>query len=201
CITRHMKGGHVNPFVRQTEALRQDMLDAVTPDYLQAIVQKLIQKAREGDVSAARLVLAYAVGKPDRAVDPDTLDVQEWQQLQQSAVPSPDLLGVLGRLQAPLACTILRAALPHLQEAAAQSMAQQLKQPDPVPEAKQESKPSYEPDGCHNAKENGQAGSRSKPNSAPRPVREGEPPGEPARQEPRPPGASSSRPAQKPQEP
>jgi hypothetical protein len=47
------------PFARRQAALRQAMLDAFSPEDVHAIVRQLIQKAREGDVSAIRLVLAY----------------------------------------------------------------------------------------------------------------------------------------------
>jgi hypothetical protein len=127
------KGGPGNPFARRTAALRQAMLDAVTEDDLQAIVRQLIQQAREGDVAAARLVLSYSIGKPDRAVDPDTLDMQEFRQLQQGAVANQDFLGLLGGLQAPLACTMLRALLPHLQEAASRTIQEQMQQPAGTP--------------------------------------------------------------------
>lgn len=126
------KGGPGNPFARRSAMLRQAMLDAVTPNDLQVIVRKVIQMAGEGDVAVARLVLAYAVGKPDKAVDPDTLDVQEFQLWQQSAVASQQLSGVLNQVQAPLANTILRTTLPAIQETTAQRLAQDLRDPAPV---------------------------------------------------------------------
>jgi hypothetical protein len=72
-FTRHNKGGPGNPFARQTAALRQAMLDAMTGEDIHAMVRELIQKACDGDVSAIRLALAYGIGKPDKTVDPDTL--------------------------------------------------------------------------------------------------------------------------------
>ncbi len=56
-------GGPGNPFARKTAALRQALLDTVTVEDLQAIVRRLLQKAKEGDVAAARLVLSYAIDK------------------------------------------------------------------------------------------------------------------------------------------
>ena len=38
----------------------------------------MAELALAGDVQAAKLVLAYAVGKPAAAPDPDRLDVEEW---------------------------------------------------------------------------------------------------------------------------
>lgn len=107
--------------------MRQALLDAVTTEDMQAVVRQLIHQAREGDVAAARLVLAYSVGKPDKAVDPDTLDVQEFQLWQQHAVANEQLLGVLGRVQAGLANTILRAATPSIQEQTAQTLHQTMR--------------------------------------------------------------------------
>src|SRR6202043_3493683 len=97
------------------------------------------------DVSAARLVLSYSVGKPDKAVDPDTLDMQEWQTFQQGAVANQDFLGLLGELQAPLACTILRPLLPHLQQTVAQQLKEQLQEPVPGAATNQEQDESQPP--------------------------------------------------------
>ncbi len=107
--------------------LRQALLDAVTPEDIQAIVRQLIHKACEGDVAAARLVLAYAVGKPDRAVDPDTVEVHEFQLWQQSAIANQDLSSVLGRMQADLANEICRNAVPSVQETTAGNLGQALR--------------------------------------------------------------------------
>ncbi len=128
------KGGPGNPFARKTAGFRQALLDAITAEDLHTIARQLIQQAQQGDVAAARLVFSYAIGKPDRAVDPDTLDLQEWQLLHQSAVPNQDFLGLLGGLQAPLACTILRTLLPFLQQQNAQTLAQQLREQPPAAE-------------------------------------------------------------------
>jgi hypothetical protein len=71
------RGGPGNPFARRVADLRRALLDTVTPDDLQAITRQLIAKAREGDVAAARLVLAYTLGKPAAAVDPDRVETPE----------------------------------------------------------------------------------------------------------------------------
>ncbi len=130
-------GGPGNPFARKTAALRQALLDTVTVEDLQAIVRQLLHKAKDGDVSAARLVLSYTIGKPDRAVDPDALDRHEWEQFQQDRVHPDDLAAVAGGMQAPLACTLLRAALPEVQNRMAHDLGQMfqdsLTEPAPAP--------------------------------------------------------------------
>ncbi len=139
-------GGPGNPFARKTAALRQALLDTVTVEDLQAIVRQLLHKAKEGDVSAARLVLSYAIGKPDKAVDPDSLDRHEWEQFQQDRIHPDDLAAVAGGMQAPLACTLLRAALPEVQDKMAQDLSQMFRDSltEPAPAAAGAAQP--EPD-------------------------------------------------------
>src|ERR1700722_8743788 len=66
-FTRGNKGGPGNPFARQTAALRQALTSAVTPQDIADIAAKLLEKAKQGDVPAAKLVFSYALGKPTPA--------------------------------------------------------------------------------------------------------------------------------------
>src|SRR5206468_9564112 len=70
-------GGPGNPFARQVAALRKVILNRLTEEDLLAITEALLAKAKEGSVGAAKLLLAYAIGKPASAPDPDRLDGQE----------------------------------------------------------------------------------------------------------------------------
>src|SRR6266851_9311801 len=79
------RGGPGNPFARQVAGLRQAFLDSATPEDLAVIAQALLDKAKNGDVAAAKLVLAYLLGKPQAVVDPDRLDVEEWQNFKDCA--------------------------------------------------------------------------------------------------------------------
>jgi hypothetical protein len=72
-------GGPGNPHARRVAALRVAMLDAITPDAMAAIIGTLMNAAMNGDVQAAKLLLAYAVGKPSETVDPDRLEHLEWE--------------------------------------------------------------------------------------------------------------------------
>jgi hypothetical protein len=95
-------GGPGNPFARQVAALRQVAVAAITPDDVRAILAKMAELALAGDVQAAKLVLAYAIGKPAATADPDRLDVQEWNHFKEAApmlsevesllTPSPGVL-------------------------------------------------------------------------------------------------------------
>lgn len=68
-----------NPFHRQMAEMRQAMLDAVSPEDLKDIVRQVVVKARLGDLTAAKLVLSYVVGKPAAAVEPDRVELNEWE--------------------------------------------------------------------------------------------------------------------------
>jgi hypothetical protein len=68
------RGGSGNPFARRVADLRRALLDAVTPEDLQTLTRQLIAMAQAGDMAAARLVLAYTLGKPAAAVDPDKVE-------------------------------------------------------------------------------------------------------------------------------
>jgi hypothetical protein len=57
-------GGPGNPFVRQIALLKSALYEALTAEEIAAVVQAMLEKARGGDVAAARLILGYAVGKP-----------------------------------------------------------------------------------------------------------------------------------------
>jgi hypothetical protein len=78
-------GGPGNPFARQVAALREAALAAITPEDVHAILAKMAELALAGDVQAAKLVLAYAVGKPAATADPDRLDVEEWKHFKETA--------------------------------------------------------------------------------------------------------------------
>ena len=69
-------GGPGNPFARRVARLRSLLLDAVSDDDLRAVVAKMVEKAKAGDVAAAREVLTRTIGKPTDAIDPD-LDFDE----------------------------------------------------------------------------------------------------------------------------
>ena len=70
-------GGPGNPFARQVAKLRKVIINRLTEEDLLAITEALLAKAKEGSVGAAKLLLAYALGKPASAPDPDRLDGQE----------------------------------------------------------------------------------------------------------------------------
>src|SRR5687768_14890564 len=77
-FTAGNQGGPGNPFARRVGELRRAMLMAVSVEKIQEIINALMDKATEGDVPAARLVLSYVLGKPETVADPDRGDAHEW---------------------------------------------------------------------------------------------------------------------------
>jgi hypothetical protein len=66
-----------NPFARRMARLRSRFLEAVTEDDLHTVARKLVDMAKGGDLAAAKLLLAYAIGQPTDPVNPDRMDLDE----------------------------------------------------------------------------------------------------------------------------
>jgi len=110
------KGGPGNPFNRRVAALRQVLLQSVSEQDISAIVATLVEQAKGGDQAAAKLVLSYTVGKPTTAVDPDRLDIEEFDIYQQEAIGKAEFMRPIHGMAASLACELLRTVLPVLQK-------------------------------------------------------------------------------------
>ena len=109
---------------------------------LQAIVKGLIDAARQGDVAAARLVLAYSLGKPGPTVDPDAIDLNEWQLWQQMGADSKAMASLFGGMHVPLACEVMRTLLPALQDVTRQQVADTMAVATPGPDLAHPANPS-----------------------------------------------------------
>ena len=59
--------GRGNPVARHAQRLRQLFVTAVSEDDIKAIVTKLVELAKAGDIQAANLLLTRALGKPSTA--------------------------------------------------------------------------------------------------------------------------------------
>src|SRR5262249_6032849 len=69
-------------------------------------------RAEGGDMAAAKLLLQYVLGKPTETVDPDRVDVDEWEKLQEQARPAREMSAVMDSVPAHLACTMAKIAWP-----------------------------------------------------------------------------------------
>ena len=53
------------------------MLNAITDEDIKAIVVRMIEAAKEGDLNAAKLILSYAIGRPDNSINPDRVELND----------------------------------------------------------------------------------------------------------------------------
>jgi hypothetical protein len=107
-------GGPGNPFARQVAGLRRALIAAVTEEDMHALARTLLAYALEGNMTAAKLLLQYVLGKPPEPVDPDTLSQREWQLFQEQPITRDDLMQTLGRFPLNVACDIVRTAQPGI---------------------------------------------------------------------------------------
>jgi hypothetical protein len=71
-------------------------MDTVTEQDIKDIAAQLRDDAKAGDKAAIKLLFQYVIGKPQPAVDPDTLDVQEMRGYMAAAFP-PEVLEPMQR--------------------------------------------------------------------------------------------------------
>jgi hypothetical protein len=83
------KGGPGNPFARRCAAIRRAFLEAISEEDIQAIVRTLIEKAKAGDLVAAKLILLWAIGRPADAHHPDAVAAMVAAEAQAAAPPLP----------------------------------------------------------------------------------------------------------------
>lgn len=101
-FTKGNAGGPGNPYARRAAELRAAMFDAVSPDDLRAVVGKLIEVAKGGDVAAAKLIFERTLGKS--CVDRPPLSLEEVEQsleerLKQHARITDELIYAVERIE------------------------------------------------------------------------------------------------------
>jgi hypothetical protein len=106
------QGGPGNPFARKVAALRKTLLDCVSEQDLKDMAEALKLKARQGDTAAIKLLLQYSVGKPESPKDPDRMDADEWQRLQQLRVGEAEFWDTVMDVPACLTCHRAETAWP-----------------------------------------------------------------------------------------
>ncbi|MBY0524008.1 MAG: hypothetical protein K2R98_11450 [Gemmataceae bacterium] len=113
-FTRGNPGGTGNPFARQVAALRSALVRSVNEQDISDIAASLLRAAKDGNVAAAKLLLAYSIGKPAETPDPDRLDVDEWNLVKATSVPGRQMTTAVQRVPVQLASDFVVAALPGI---------------------------------------------------------------------------------------
>ena len=65
-------GGPGNPYAREVARLRKRLMAKVTDEEMDAIADKLIEQAKNGDTASVKLLFSYTMGKPAAAADPES---------------------------------------------------------------------------------------------------------------------------------
>jgi hypothetical protein len=107
-FAKNNPGGPGNPFARQTAALRAYLINHVTERDIQDILDILLLNAKGGHLPTIKFLFAYVLGKPKPVVEPDLLDLQEMQMLQQGALAPEALETVCDQLPLDLQVQLTR---------------------------------------------------------------------------------------------
>ena len=121
-------GGPGNPYARRVAALRRAFHSVFTEEDLRALARVLLKQALGGDAAAAKLLLAYAIGKPAPA-DPDGVDFDELRLYRLAVETTLNLPSVVNALPPDVACGIVQAARPHIATDTARQIVQGLATP------------------------------------------------------------------------
>jgi hypothetical protein len=128
-------GGPGNPHARACARMLEVFRNAVSEEAMLRIVNKMIEKAANGDTSAAKLIAAYCIGKPLPGHHPDSIDRDEWDHYQKDAVHEQEMKLVMSALPTSVGNDIARVSLPIMTAARTHDLAMQLREGCPTPEA------------------------------------------------------------------
>ena len=131
-FTAGNKGGPGNPFAREVARIRKRLLARLTNEDIDAITDKLIEQAKAGDVAAAKLLFSYTMGKPAAGVDPDHLDVKEWEQFKTTSRMMQEMIPVLMSMTSGAVLHVVRNGLPLMSDLNAKKLANILEHPETV---------------------------------------------------------------------
>ena len=129
-------GGPGNPHARACARMLEVFRNAISEDEMLQICRMLFAKAVGGDVSAAKIILSYKIGKPLPAPHPDSIDRDEWDHYQKDAMNEEEMKLVLSSLPTQAGNDIARVTLPIITTARMNDLAAQLL--DGLPEKKDE---------------------------------------------------------------
>ena len=129
-------GGPGNPHARACARMLQAFRDNITEEEMLQICRMLFMKAVGGDISAAKIILSYKIGKPLPAPHPDSIDRDEWDHYQNDAIRDQEMKLVLSSLPTHSGNDIARVSLPIMTAARMNDLTAQLL--DGLPSKKEE---------------------------------------------------------------
>ena len=119
-------GGPGNPHARACARMLQAFRDNITEEEMLQICRMLYVKAVGGDISAAKIILSYKIGKPLPAPHPDSIDRDEWDHYQNDAIRVEDMKLAMSSLPTSAGNDIVRVSLPIMTASRMNDLAAQL---------------------------------------------------------------------------
>lgn len=108
-------GGTGNPFARQVARFRSQILQRVSEEQFDELIDKLVEVASQGDVAALKLLFSYLAGKPTPPpVEPDEVAVHEMDVFEKEALVSVRIEPVIKVPHPELPLNVLRGLRPEL---------------------------------------------------------------------------------------
>ncbi len=125
-FARGNAGGPGNPHARHCARVLAFFRNVIDDEKIEAIIHVLYARAVAGDMSAIKLILSYKIGKPAPAPNPDGIERDEWNRLEEAAVQHKAVEDVLTSLPSPLANDLVRTTWQVNAGAFADKLARQL---------------------------------------------------------------------------
>ena len=119
-------GGPGNPHARACAKMLEVFRNAISEEEMVELCRMLYLKAVGGDVSAAKIILSYKIGKPLPAPHPDAIDRDEWDHYQSDAIREEEMKLVLSSLPTHTGNDIARVSLPIMTASRMNGLAAQL---------------------------------------------------------------------------
>lgn len=138
------KGGPGNPFGRQVALLRSIVLQASTEERMEELIEMLWKLALDGNLAAVRLILQYTLGKPGRAVEPDRVEIDDWNLKKENAVLPAEMLATPLKVTAERSNRVCEMMWPTLEVETLrpfkESLREKMKESEQKPAAKNEAR-------------------------------------------------------------
>jgi hypothetical protein len=113
-FTKGNPGGPGNPFTRRIAEFRRVLCTRIQPQDLGLLAQLLLERAQEGDMAALKLLLLYTVGRPAEPVNPDLVDLNEWQHYVQMTTRADEFATLAEGVPLQVAMEFMRTIMPFM---------------------------------------------------------------------------------------
>ncbi len=102
-------------------------MQVIDEEKMQAMIQVLFEMAMERNLAALKLLLAYTLGKPDKAMEnPDRMDLQEWDQMKEESQKVLDAARLIGTPEMAMFLDMARVTRPSISQEMTGKFAQKL---------------------------------------------------------------------------